>query len=226
MQHLRTVKSYVKRSGKITLGQKKALQEFWIHYGLELQNTPYDLEQIFKRNARRILEIGFGSGQSLLQYAKNQPDTDFIGIEVYVPGLGTLLADLAKQNINNVRLFNYDAVLVLQQCIPDNSIDKILIFFPDPWPKKRHHKRRLIQSEFINLVSRKLKPQGVLHLATDWQDYATHMLEVLATKSEFENTAGPLQFSARPDYRPLTRFELRGQTLGHPIFDLIFKKGS
>ena len=161
-------------------------------------------------------------GQSLLEQAKKHPDKDFIGVEVHRPGVGSLLSALDAQEIENVRIYNVDANDVLAQCIPNDSLELIQIFFPDPWPKKKHHKRRLIQGHFVELLATKLKAGGKLHLATDWQDYAEHMMAVMSAQTQFSNSAGANEFSKRPEYRPKTKFEKRGEKLGHGVWDLIF----
>lgn len=219
----RAIRSFVRRQGRITANQTEALKNGWPQYGLELHQI-INFDEIFNRQAPRILEIGFGMGQSLLKMASQNPEKDFIGVEVHKPGVGSLLAGIQELKLNNIRIFCADAVEVLTKIISNDSLDGILIFFPDPWPKKRHHKRRLIQAEFVKLLWQKLKINGVLHLATDWQNYAEHMLNVLSNEPDWENVAGLKQFSPRPDTRPLTKFELRGQRLGHGVWDLMFRK--
>lgn len=223
-QPKRTIKSFVIRRGRMTRSQVLALETLWPKFGLESKAGVLDFKQVFGREASTILEIGFGMGKSLLEMAQAMPENNFIGIEVHPPGVGALFAGLEKLQLENVRVFKDDAVMVLQQAIPDESLDKVLIFFPDPWPKKRHHKRRLIQAEFINLIAIKLKQGGLLHLATDWEDYAKQMLEVVSANAKFLNLAGAGNYAEKPAYRPLTRFEQRGQKLGHQIFDLMFVK--
>jgi len=191
-------------------------------FGLE-PGSLIDPVEIFQRQAPLALEIGFGNGESLATMAAQAPDTDFIGIEVHRPGVGHLLQELDKQVLNNVRIFNEDAVKVLRDCLPDNCLDRLLLFFPDPWHKKRHHKRRIVQAEFIELLARKLKPGGILHMATDWENYAQHMLEVLERAPAFRNCAGAGFYSEKPGYRPVTKFERRGQKLGHGVWDLLFQ---
>lgn len=222
--HYRTVKSYVRREGRITRKQEQALAEYWSIYGLEVAAGMLDFKKIFGRQTSCILEIGFGMGHALFTMAKQNPEHDFIGVEVHRPGVGNLLHELAAEKLSNVRVFSADVVEVLRCCIPDESLTAVHIFFPDPWPKKRHHKRRLIQTEFVNLIQQKLIPKGYLHLATDWEDYAQHILAVLADMPGFVNTAGEAQFVARPKERPLTKFELRGERLGHVVRDLVFVK--
>ncbi len=211
------------RQGRLSRGQANALNNFWLKYGLEATNQPLNLAQAFNRCAETVLEIGFGNGESLLAVAKQRPDLNFIGIEVHGPGVGALLQQLHANQIENIRIYRDDAVRILTDCITDDSLAKVQIFFPDPWHKKRHHKRRLIQTDFVALLARKLKPQGELHLATDWQDYAEHMMRVLSESSVFENLAGNGNYLAEKT-RPLTKFEQRGLKLGHGIWDLAFKK--
>ncbi|MEN8206339.1 MAG: tRNA (guanosine(46)-N7)-methyltransferase TrmB [Pseudomonadota bacterium] len=219
----RNIRSFVRREGRITAGQQRALQDLWPRYGLAA-DTPLDLATIFGRNAPCTLEIGFGNGDALATMAGQQPDTDYIGIEVHRPGVGRLLQQLAERKLTNVRVMREDAVQILQTCFPDNSLDHLLLFFPDPWHKKRHHKRRIVQPGFIELLARKIKSGGILHMATDWEDYAGHMLEVMEQSPTFRNCAGSGNYSPRPDYRPVTKFEQRGQRLGHGVWDLLFKR--
>jgi tRNA (guanine-N7-)-methyltransferase len=220
----RTIRSFVKREGRMTKAQKQALQELFPIYGLSTDQGILDFNDIFKSNQKIILEIGFGMGKSLIEMAQANPNDNFIGIEVHRPGVGAILRDIKLNNLNNIRVFNDDAVEVLQKNIPDNSLARVQIFFPDPWHKKRHHKRRLIQSDFVQLIKKKLKNKGILHIATDWQDYAEEILELISKDTEFHNLAGAEKFSARPNWRPLTKFEKRGQKLNHKIFDLMFAK--
>jgi tRNA (guanine-N7-)-methyltransferase len=208
------IRSFVRREGRMTKGQKKAFKELWPKYCLELSQGKIDFAKVFGRDTPLILEIGFGMGQSLLTMAEVHPEQDFIGIEVFRPGVGHLFAELAKQKLTNVRIYCADAIEVLQQCIVDHSLNEILIFFPDPWPKKRHHKRRLIQPEFIALSAKKLKSKGLLHIATDWEDYANHIFNVILQSNLFH------QIKTKP--RPVTKFEQRGQRLGHKIWDICF----
>ena len=219
----RRIRSFVRREGRITAGQQRALVELWPRLGLKT-GTRLDLDAVFGRRAPRTLEIGFGNGAALAAMAENRPDCDFIGIEVHRPGVGRLLLELENHKLENVRIFREDAIQVLKECIPDNSLDRLLLFFPDPWHKKRHHKRRIVQPAFLELVARKLVPNGILHMATDWENYAEHMLAVAGASTAFRNCAGSGCFSPRPDYRPVTRFEQRGQRLGHSVWDLLFER--
>lgn len=219
---MKRIRSFVRRESRMTARQKRAFSDLWDKYGIELTKQKVDFVAMFSRQASVILEIGFGMGQSLLQMAEENPECDFIGIEVYRPGIGALFAELAAKDINNVRVYYADAVDVLQQGIANKSLDKVLLFFPDPWPKKPHHKRRILQPKFVNLIYNKLKDGGIFHMATDWQDYAEHMLAVMSVAKGFSNVAGASKFSKRPNYRPLTKFERRGRKLGRNVWDLIF----
>jgi len=220
----RPVRSYVRREGRLTPAQARALAELWPRYGVEVGEEYLDLDFIFSRQAPRVLEIGFGDGASLLQQARRDPEWDYLGIEVHRPGVGRLLLALDQAGVENVRLICEDAVDVLRRNIREGSLDRVQLFFPDPWPKKRHHKRRIVQPEFVELVRRKLKPGGRFHLATDWEEYAGHMMEVLSQNPGLRNVAGPGEYSPRPASRPLTKFERRGQRLGHGVRDLIFER--
>ena len=223
-KHLRTIRSFVRREGRLTTAQQRALETLWRVYGIEFSDNFLDLASIFGRSAPITLEIGFGNGTSLTQMAAASPEQNFIGIEVHRPGVGNLLQQLEHENLNNVRVICHDAVEVLQHMIPPGVLDRIQIFFPDPWPKKKHHKRRLIQPGFVNLLASCIKSNGVLHLATDWENYAEQMLEVLTASADFINTAAANNYLPRPDFRPQTKFEQRGQRLGHGVWDLIFQR--
>jgi tRNA (guanine-N7-)-methyltransferase len=220
---LRRIRSFVRREGRITPGQQRALQECWPRYGLEA-DARLDLAQVFGRDAPRTLEIGFGNGASLATMAAQQPQHDFIGIEVHRPGVGHLLQLIEEQGLGNVRVMREDAVQILQHCIADDSLDRVLLFFPDPWHKKRHHKRRIVQPEFIELLASKIRHGGRLHMATDWEDYAQHMVEVMSGSTVFRNCAASGAFVPRPEYRPVTKFEQRGQRLGHGVWDLLYER--
>ena len=220
---LRRIRSFVRREGRITPGQQRALQECWPRYGLEA-DARLDLAQVFGRDAPRTLEIGFGNGASLATMAAQQPQHDFIGIEVHRPGVGHLLQLIEEQGLGNVRVMREDAVQILQHCIADDSLDRVLLFFPDPWHKKRHHKRRIVQPDFIELLASKIRHGGRLHMATDWEDYAQHMVEVMSGSTAFRNCAASGAFVPRPEYRPVTKFEQRGQRLGHGVWDLLYER--
>ena len=221
--HARKIRSFVRREGRMTAAQQLALQQFWPAYGLEPDRV-LDVQQVFGRSAGLTLEIGFGNGATLASLASSQPEGNFIGIEVHRPGVGRLLQVLQQQQLTNVRIYCADATEVLATCIPDASLERVLLLFPDPWPKQRHHKRRIVQLPFIDLLATKLSAGGVLHMATDWEDYAHHMLEVMAASAAFRNCAGQGQFAARPGYRIATRFEQRGTALGHRVRDLLFER--
>jgi tRNA (guanine-N7-)-methyltransferase len=207
----------------MTRSQQRALIELLPRYGLAA-DTMIEPAAIFGRLAPLTLEIGFGNGDSLATMAAQDPASDFIGIEVYRPGIGHLLLELECRGITNVRVFTTDAVEVLDHCIPDNLLNRVLLFFPDPWPKKRHHKRRIVRTGFIEKLARKLVTGGTLHMATDWKDYAEQMLEVMEAIPQFRNCAGTGNYSLRPAYRPVTKFERRGQRLGHEVRDLVFER--
>ncbi|MDP3562751.1 MAG: tRNA (guanosine(46)-N7)-methyltransferase TrmB [Legionellaceae bacterium] len=218
----RTIKSFVLRAGRVSPRQQQGLEHWLTNYILPLSDDEWHFSTLFGREADTIVEIGFGMGASLLTMAELNSETNFIGIEVHRAGIGSLAADIHDHGINNIKIAPYDAVEVFKRCIPDHSLAGIQIFFPDPWPKKRHHKRRLIQSNFIRLLVSKLKPGGFIHCATDWQDYAEHIRDVLSAESELSNLQVDGSFIPRPDTRPLTKFEQRGMRLGHGVWDLKF----
>ena len=220
----RKVRSFVLRQGRFTDAQQRAFDESWPRFGLDYTGQPRDFDAEFGRKAPRILEIGFGNGEALRFSAQRDPGRDHIGIEVHAPGVGRLLNALAEDGARNVRLYHHDAVEVLQHEVADGSLDEIRVYFPDPWHKKRHHKRRLLNPEFATLLVRKLAPDGRLHLATDWQDYAGQMWDVLDATAGIANRAGPRGAVARPDWRPQTHFETRGQKLGHGVRDLLYER--
>ena len=218
------IRSYVVRAGRMTKSQRSAFGPRWQHYGLKLADGKIDLDAVFQRTGKKVLEIGFGMGDSLLQMVMQQPATDFIGIEVHPPGMGSLVNAAAEKNIDNLRLYLADANDVLQECIPPDSLDRVQLYFPDPWHKKKHHKRRIVQPQFLQLIRNKLKVAGVLHIATDWEPYAEQILELIDNAPGYKNPAGTGNFIPRPDYRPLTKFEKRGQGLGHGVWDLMAEK--
>lgn len=222
MKHHRPIRSFVKREGKMTKGQINAIEELWPDYGVDLTDGTLELENLFKRSAYTILEIGFGNGISLADMAEAEPEKNYFGVEVHQPGVGSLLVQVKKRGLENIRVSNSDAVEVLQQQIPDKSLDRVQIFFPDPWHKKRHNKRRLIQPNFVNNLLDKLKTNGVIHVATDWEHYADHILEVLSANQNLRNTA--TNYAAKPEYRPSTKYEERGKRLGHGVWDMVFEK--
>ena len=220
----RPIRSFVRREGRLTKGQERALSELWGKFGINNEASILNFDKIFKRSVPRVLEIGFGNGHSLAEMATAHPEKDYLGIEVHRPGVGALLLLIEEHGLSNVRLICDDAVEVIKHRIADNSLDRVQLFFPDPWHKKRHHKRRIIQSDFVSLIAQKIKPGGLFHMATDWEDYAFHMVEIMNSSVDFTNTANDGEFVARPDYRPLTKFEQRGQRLGHGVWDLIYQK--
>ena len=220
----RPIRSFVLRQGRLTPAQERGLAELWPRYGLEPAGAPRDFATVFGRAAPLVLEIGFGNGEALRFAAEHEPGRNFLGIEVHRPGVGRLLNALAAAGLGNVRVYNHDAVEVLERDVADHALDEARIWFPDPWPKKRHHKRRLLQPGFVDLIARRLRPGGLLHLATDWHDYALHMGEVLDADARFRNRAGPGGHSPRPPWRPETHFEKRGQRLGHGVWDLLYDR--
>jgi len=219
----RPVRSFVRRSARMTPAQRSAIQCRWPSYGLEAAGV-LDLEAVFGRRAPLTMEIGFGNGETLIALAEAHPQRDYLGVDVYEPGIGRLLAALADKGLANVRLLRADAVDVLRDHLAPAVLDTVLLLFPDPWPKKRHHKRRLVQPDFVALVASRLEPGGRFCLATDWQDYAEHMLTVLEAEPAFVNLAGAGRFWPQPDDRPVTKFERRGRRLGHRVWDLRFQR--
>ncbi|WP_018984366.1 tRNA (guanosine(46)-N7)-methyltransferase TrmB [Salinimonas chungwhensis] len=220
------VKSFVKREGRTTNAQARALEAFWPTMGIEYTGQLLNLEAVFGRSAPVILEIGFGMGKSLVEMAANAPDKNFIGIEVHRPGVGACLAEAGEQGLTNLRVMEHDAVEVFNHMLPDGGLDRLQLYFPDPWHKKRHHKRRIVQSEFAQTVRSKLAVGGHFHMATDWENYAQHMAEVMNNEQGYKNTAAEGDYVPRPDYRPITKFETRGQKLGHGVWDLIYERVS
>lgn len=219
----RPIRSFVLRQGRLTHGQQRALDELMPVFGVPYAPALIDLNALFGRDASlKVLEIGFGMGDSTAKIAQTQPERDFLGVEVHAPGVGSLLKQIGELELKNLRIVQHDAVEVLKHMIPDASLDGVHIFFPDPWHKKRHHKRRLIQAEFVKLLCSKLKAGAYLHVATDWQEYAEWVLDVLQQEPLLENTAQ--DYAPKPDYRPLTKFENRGIKLGHGVWDIIFRR--
>ncbi len=221
----RPIRSFVVRQGRMTLAQKEAVATDWPAYGLTLPENgqPYDWPTVFGRDAKRVLEIGFGMGATLAKLATENPNADFIGIEVHPPGIGRLLASAKTLGLTNLKIFAVDALDVLHQAIPAASLDRVLLLFPDPWPKRKHHKRRIVQPEFVALIASKLKPQGFFHLATDWQPYAEHMMDVMEASPHFSNHFGEGEYAPAGFERHATKFEQRGEKLGHAIWDLVFQ---
>jgi tRNA (guanine-N7-)-methyltransferase len=222
--HPRSIRSFVIRSGRITEAQQRALAQLWPKYGVEFSPALLDASALYGRDAPRTLEIGFGNGENLAALAQAHPERDFLGVEVHRPGVGRLLRTLESQQLTNVRVVCHDAVEVLAQQIAPQWLQEILIFFPDPWPKKRHHKRRLVQGAFVLLLVERLARDGVLRIATDWHPYALEMLETLAGSAQLRNLAPDGTFVSRPAEREPTRFERRGARLGHEVWDLAFRR--
>ncbi len=222
-QH-RTVKSYVLRQGRLTASQNHAIATLWPEYGINWQQQLLDMQQCFGRSAPLVFEIGFGMGASLVQQALAEPEKNFLGIEVHRPGVGTCLKEIAHNQLRNLKLLNCDAIMVLEHMIPDSSISRLQLYFPDPWHKKKHHKRRIVTAPFIALIYKKMCVGGQLHMATDWQPYAQCMHDVMQMAKGFSNMASPEAYLQRPAFRPVTKFERRGQKLGHGVWDLMYKK--
>lgn len=221
-QHYHRIRSFVRREGRLTPGQQRAIEQLWPHFGIDHNDTQLELDSIFGRSAPHILEIGFGNGESLLQMAINHPENDYLGIEVHRPGVGHLLKRIAEEGVKNIRVMSEDAIEVLEGQIQDESLDAVYLFFPDPWHKKRHHKRRQVKPEWAQLIRHKLKIGGLLHMATDWENYAEYMLDVMGSAEGYRNLSENDDYVPRPDYRPVTKFEQRGERLGHGVWDLIF----
>ena len=224
--YVRKIQSFVKREGRLTKGQAKAIEEGWPTMGLEHKQGMLDWEQVFGRKAPVVFEIGFGMGKSLVEMASNEDDKNFVGIEVHRPGVGACIAEAQEKGVENLRVFEHDAVEVLADCVADQSLARVQLFFPDPWHKKRHHKRRIVQPDFVQKLRAKLAIGGVFHMATDWENYAEHMLEVMSASEGFQNLSEQGDYVPRPDQRPLTKFEQRGHRLGHGVWDLMFERVS
>lgn len=223
--HRREIKSFVRREGRTTPAQERALNELLSVYGIDYSTEQQlDFAHVFGNTNPVWLEIGFGMGQSLASMAETMPDINFLGIEVHRPGVGSLLNAVQEKKLTNIRVMSHDAVEVLKNMIAENSLARLLLFFPDPWHKTRHHKRRIVQAEFMSLVASCLNVGGAFHAATDWEPYAQWMMEVMNTHPDYQNPAGTGNFSVKPNYRPETKFERRGQRLGHGVWDLIYIK--
>lgn len=218
--HPRPIRSYVLRQGRVSKAQRRAHDALLPAYGIPYADRLIDLDQAFGRSAPKVLEIGFGMGETTAEIAAAHPEIDYLGIEVHTPGVGSLLKQIEALGLSNVRVVQHDAVDVLERMIAPRTFDAVHVFFPDPWPKKRHHKRRLIQTPFVALLASRMKPGAYLHVATDWQDYAEHILATLAHEPTLCNTAQ--DYAPRPEYRPLTKFEARGLKLGHEVCDIVF----
>ncbi|NRA85302.1 MAG: tRNA (guanosine(46)-N7)-methyltransferase TrmB [Gammaproteobacteria bacterium] len=222
--YIRTIRSFVKREGRLTKGQENAIEQQWPTMGLEHENGLIDLVKIFGNDNPVVAEIGFGMGKSLVEMAKAAPDKNFIGIEVHTPGVGACLAYAAELEVTNLRVYCHDAIEVLADCIPEDSLSCMQLFFPDPWHKARHHKRRIVQSEFAQNIRTSLKLEGIFHMATDWENYAEHMVEVMNAQAGYQNIAVKGDYIERPEHRPLTKFEARGHRLGHGVWDLMYQR--
>ncbi len=218
------MRSFVLRGGRLTEGQKRALDEFWPRFGIEEGESLLDFKTLFGHDAPVIMEIGFGNGDATWQMAQAHPEENYLGVEVHQPGVGRLLLKMKQHGITNIRIARVDAVEFLRERIPEDSLAGVRIYFPDPWPKKRHHKRRLIQSSFIELLASRMCPGALLHLATDWEPYAEHMLEVLRSSDGFINLSPSGDCCDQPEWRPETKYERRGEGLGHQVKDLLFKR--
>ena len=223
-KYIRKVRSFVKREGRLTKAQERAINDHWQTMGLNYSEGMIDSMNTFANEQPLVLEIGFGMGKSLVEMAKNAPDLNFIGVEVHKPGVGACIALAVEQSATNLKVYEHDAIEVLANCIPDKSLSTVQLFFPDPWHKKKHHKRRIVQASFVESIRQKLKIGGIFHMATDWQNYAECMLEDMQNSAGFENLSATNDYVPRPDSRPLTKFENRGQRLGHGVWDLQFKR--
>lgn len=222
MAEHRSIRSFVLRQGRVSNAQRRAHETLLPKYGIPFAENLLDLDKIFGRNAPKFLEIGFGMGETAAAIARAHPQNDYLAIEVHTPGVGSLLNQIEELGLTNLRIIQHDAVEVLQRMLPPECLDGVHIFFPDPWPKARHHKRRLIQPQFIALLCERLKPGAYIHAATDWEDYAGQILQVLGNEPRLANTA--TDYAPRPEYRPLTKFEQRGLRLGHGVWDVVFRK--
>lgn len=223
-RYKRKVRSFVLRTGRLSEFQRNMMNEHWGDYGLEYQTHPFDFHKIYGNNHPVVLEIGFGMGKSLVDMAVQNPDKNYLGIEVHTPGVGACIAYAVEQQVKNLRVICHDATEILRDCIADNSLAGLQLFFPDPWHKAKHHKRRIVQPHFTTQVTQKLATNGFIHMATDWQNYAEQMLEVLSNTEGLHNQSPTNDYIPRPEFRPLTKFEQRGQRLGHGVWDLFFVK--
>jgi tRNA (guanine-N7-)-methyltransferase len=223
-KYIRKVRSFVKREGRLTNGQAKALEQYWSVMGLSHSDGLINPSELFNNTNPVVLEIGFGMGKSLVEMAKNAPELNFIGIEVHRPGVGACISLAQEQGVTNLKVYEHDAIEILADCIPAQCLTTVQLFFPDPWHKKKHHKRRIVQPEFVETIRQKLKVDGVFHMATDWENYAECMLEDMSTAPGYKNLSEANNYVPRPDSRPLTKFENRGQRLGHGVWDIQFQR--
>ena len=224
--YAKRIKSFVIRAGRMTDAQREGYKQHFSKNGLLLENGMLDYQAVFGNDNPVVLEIGFGMGKSLIEMCQANPNLNYIGIEVHTPGVGKILRDAEDFNVKNLRVFKDDAIEVLAQCISDNSLQSMQLYFPDPWHKARHHKRRIVQLGFAKTIREKLKVGGTFHLATDWENYAEHMMEIMNVAPGYENIVGAGEYHPRPESRPFTKFEKRGENLGHGVWDIIFKKTS
>ncbi|WP_448548444.1 tRNA (guanosine(46)-N7)-methyltransferase TrmB [Thalassotalea fusca] len=223
-KYIRKVRSFVKREGRLTKGQARALELYWDTMGLNHEDGMIEPETLFGNSNPIVLEIGFGMGKSLVEMAKNAPELNFIGIEVHRPGVGACIALAQEEGVTNLKVYENDAIEILADCIPNDCLTTVQLFFPDPWHKKKHHKRRIVQPEFVETIRQKLKVGGVFHMATDWENYAECMLDDMNAAQGYKNLSETADYVPRPDSRPLTKFENRGQRLGHGVWDIQFTK--
>ena len=218
----RPIRSFVLRQGRMSLAQGRALETLWPAFGVDFAPSPLDFDRVFGRSAPRVLDVGFGMGETTATMARARPDVDFLALDVHAPGVGSLLKRVAEDGLTNVRVMKHDAVEVVAAMIPSGSLAGVHVFFPDPWPKKRHHKRRLLAPPFVHELALRLAPGGCLHVATDWEEYAQEVLATFGAESLLENTVDG--FAPRPEHRPLTKFEARGLKLGHAVRDVVFRR--
>lgn len=222
---LKPIRSFVLRQGRVTDAQRFALENHWPKFGLAYEEKPFDFKAVYKESDQPlVLEIGFGNGHTLAEMASQHPHENYLGIEVHRPGVGSLLIEVDRLELSNVRCIHHDAIEVLNHQIPDASLSRVQLFFPDPWPKRRHHKRRIVQEPFLALIAKKLRKGGVFHMATDWEHYAKEAMSTVLSSGYFKNTQSENEFSPKPEVRPKTRFENRGENLGHGVWDLVFEK--
>ena len=221
INQMRKIQSFIKRSGRLSASQKRGLTQLWGDYAIEPQDV-LDFAKIFGNNNDVVLEVGFGNGDTLVEMAQENPQLNYVGIEIYDAGIGHLINSAYVKQLSNLKVMRGDAVEFLNDNITDNSLARFQLFFPDPWHKKKHHKRRIVQQDFLNLLSKKLKTGSICHMATDWQDYAEYMMEMLEINKNFKNTQSVYTYTPRPRFRPLSKFEKRGNKLGHGVWDLIF----
>lgn len=221
---MRHIRSFVRREGRMTIRQEASLEMLLPQFGRKISDGAVRFEELFGRVAPVWLEIGFGMGASLVEQASRHPEINFLGIEVHTPGVGAMLGAMQAAQCQNIRVFDEDAIEVLDKCLPDESLDRVQLFFPDPWPKARHHKRRIVQTTFAQQIRRKLKIGGIFHMATDWENYAEHMRDVMNAAIGYQNLSSTHDFIPRPDERPFTKFEKRGERLGHGVWDLMYQR--